>query len=398
MANEKSPAPAPAPQQQGRALPAVIQERKSALVAAITENISVIETLAPAEQEKFRQNMLDFAFQDYLMRVIAPRDLIEFAVKVTRIGLDISPAAKECYIVPFDTKVEGVKVMLPQVIIPLSGIQELAYQKGFQLLVHNVYEIDGEVFSEDGMPMKYLRQINTASEEWVNQHFVGFKVVLTDLTPEQLPQQCKLVEVAYAREVTKTVQDKRHQIQNWIHKACRRAFRDFFIPNKRKITAFDAVEALNDEVLSSNKADTNIREPKNFEELHAALAPLGISLKYAGNGMSHANGEVYSNSKTLLNLGFSYSGNVYAVETTEPASAAVADRAVAISPEIEKALNSLGLEVEVSEDGHGVAWAKATGNTTGLDQALGEMGFKSTSKGWVGKAAGLRMPQQALFT
>jgi hypothetical protein len=386
MSTENTPTTQNQPQQ-GRALPAVIKERKNALIAAMEESRPIIETLVLAQQEKFRQNMMDFAFQDYLMQIIQPRDIIEFAVKITRIGLDISPAAKECYIIPFDTKVQGVKVMLPQAIIPLNGIQQQAYQKGFQLMVYSVYDLDGDVVSEDGMPLKYLRQLNTANEQWVNDHFLGFEVVLTDLTPEKLPQQRKLVEIAYVREVTKTVQDKRFQIQSWVHKACRRAFRDFMIPSSRKVDVFDQVESLNDQVLGSNNADTDIRPNKNFEELQSGLAPLGITLNHS-NGMAIASGNVHVNAKTLQSLGFKFAGNSYSVESTAPAIVAPKVNPNILNPEIETTLKSFGLEVNALD-----GYVKVTGNTDGLEKLLAEIGIKETKKGWVGIIANLKVPQ-----
>lgn len=378
----------PATQPQGRALPAVIKERKNALIAAMEESRPVIETLLPAQQDKFRQNMMDFAFQDYLMQIIQPRDIIEFAVKITRLGLDISPTAKECYIVPFDTKVQGQKVMLPQAIIPLNGIQQQAYQKGFQLMIYSVYELGDEVVSEFNMPLKYMRQLNTANEKWVNDHFLGFEVVLTDLTNE-IPEQRKLVEVAYVREVTKTVQDKRFQIQNWIHKACRRAFREFLIPSSRKVDIFEQVENLNDQILANNKADTDIRPEKNFEELQAGLAPLGITLSYS-NGMAIASGNTHTNAKSLQQLGFTFAGNNYSIETTTPVTDVKPEpNPSVLNPEIETILQSVGLEISVLD-----GYVKVTGNTQGLEELLGEIGIKETKKGWVGVVANLKVPQQ----
>lgn len=380
----------PATQQpQGRALPAVIKERKNALIAAMEESRPVIETLLPAQQDKFRQNMMDFAFQDYLMQIIQPRDIIEFAVKITRLGLDISPTAKECYIVPFDTKVQGQKVMLPQAIIPLNGIQQQAYQKGFQLMIYSVYELGDEVVSEFNMPLKYMRQLNTANEKWVNDHFLGFEVVLTDLTNE-IPEQRKLVEVAYVREVTKTVQDKRFQIQNWIHKACRRAFREFLIPSSRKVDIFEQVENLNDQILANNKADTDIRPEKNFEEIQAGLAPLGITLSYS-NGMAIASGNTHTNAKSLQQLGFTFTGNNYSIETTAPVTDVKPEpNPNVLNPEIETILQSVGLDISVLD-----GYVKVTGNTQGLEELLGEIGIKETKKGWVGVVANLKVPQQA---
>ena len=92
----------------------IVESKRSELTQALANNNAVVQTLAPEQQENFKKNFLEFASQDYLLNTIEPKEIIRFAVNVTKLGLDIAPSSNEVYIIPFDTKVNGTKVMLPQ--------------------------------------------------------------------------------------------------------------------------------------------------------------------------------------------------------------------------------------------------------------------------------------------
>ena len=142
------------------------------------------------------------------------------------------------YIIPYDTKIGDVKVMLPQAIIPLNGAQEQAFQKDFFLRLYAVYNVEGDIFSEKDMTRKQQLTLQTANSKWVDEHFAGFDVELIDLKKE-LPDQIKFVEISYLTTVTKTIKDQSFKLQTWRHKAVRRAFGDFVIPRARRVEVFD---------------------------------------------------------------------------------------------------------------------------------------------------------------
>ena len=75
--------------------------------------------------------------------------------------------------------------MLPQAIIPLNGMQQLAYQKGFFLLLEAVYKFDdGSSESESKLSRAQQAMLQTANPKWIESHFIGFDCILTDLKKE----------------------------------------------------------------------------------------------------------------------------------------------------------------------------------------------------------------------
>ncbi|MFA6396986.1 MAG: hypothetical protein WCW84_13565 [Sulfurimonas sp.] len=377
----------------------VVDQRRNELTAALITNADLVKALPVNVQEKFKQNFLDMVTQDYLISTINPREIIRFTANLTRAGLSINPADKEVYVVPFNTEVRKQKVMLPQAIIPLNGIQEQAFQKGFFLRLYAVYKLGDEFASEINMTRQQQAMLNTVNPKWVNDNFVGFDVVLIDLQKE-LPEQTKFIEISYMREVTKTIKDIRFQLQTWRHKAVRRALGDFFMPKGRKIDIFDEVEHLNDNILKENEAftDVDMTPLKSFEELQSGLAPLGITLSF-NDGLAIANGNVYASAKTLGQLGFKVVDNNYVIATTTPAIEASLievnsvdeQPTYPVSPEIEKLLQSIGLELQLKD-----GWVKVLGNTNGLEDRLYSIGitYREKEQVWVGHVSKLIIPTE----
>jgi hypothetical protein len=85
----------------------ILEDKREELKRALSINAAIVQTLAPEQQESFKKNFLEFASQDYLLNTIEPKEIIRFAVNVTKLGLDIAPSSNEVYIIPFDTKVNG---------------------------------------------------------------------------------------------------------------------------------------------------------------------------------------------------------------------------------------------------------------------------------------------------
>jgi len=274
----------------------ILEQNKQHLLQTLQTSNQMLQALEPEKQEEFKSNFLELASNDYLIGAVQPKELLQFCLGITKLGLNINPAYKEVYVIPFKTKVRNSQVMLPQAIIPLSGMQEMAYKAGFYLRLYEVYRFGEDIVSEKGMPRKYQTQLNTSNPQWVDQHFVGFDVELID-TKGEIPEQYKFVEVAYLKDVTKTLKDQKFKVQTWRHKAVRRAFGDFFIPRGRKMEVLEKLDHINNEVLNNDNPEAN---PKSLEQL-------GIKT-IEKDGLLIAQGNTYGKSEYLKAMGFVFHG------------------------------------------------------------------------------------------
>ena len=284
----------------------ILEQNKQLLRQTLQTSAQLLSTLDAEKQEEFRSNFLELASNDYLVGAVAPRELIQFCISVTKLGLNINPAYKEVYVVPFSTKVRNSKLMLPQAIIPLQGMQEMAFKAGFYLRLYEVYRFGDDIVSEKGMAREYQIQLNTSNPQWVDQHFVGFDVELID-TKGEIPEQYKFVEVAYLKDVTKTLKDQKFKVQTWRHKAVRRAFGDFFIPRGRKMDVLEKLDHMNNEVLDNDTPKIN---PKSLEQL-------GITT-IQKDGLLIAQGNTYGKTEYLKAMGFVFHGGQWVKEWQQP--------------------------------------------------------------------------------
>lgn len=280
----------------------ILDSRRDELAQGLITYKQFLEVIPVNKQEQFKRNFLELCTQDYLLSIIDTKELIRFATNVSKTGLDIAPSSKEVYIIPFDTLVNKVKTMLPQAIIPLNGMQQLCYQKGFFLQVDAVWKFDdNSCESELKLTRLQQSQLKTANAEWVESHFIGFDVILTDLKNE-LPIQIKFVDLNYVKEATKTIKDERWKLQTWRHKAVRRAYGDFMIPRDRKIEAFEEVEALNDAVLAASDTEATILLTQDIEQ---AVKQLGLDIAKS-NSTAVVTGATFGKDAMLKKLGFVY--------------------------------------------------------------------------------------------
>jgi len=360
----------------------ILDDKRNELAQALKTNAHLLKPIPVEKQEQFKENFLELVTQDYLINTIDAKQIISFAVNVSKIGLNINPAYKEVYIVPFNTKVNGQKIMLPQAIIPLNGMQEMAYSKDFFLKINAVFNLKNGYASEADMTREQQSEIKTADPKWVNEHFIGFDVVLKDLQGK-LPEQVKFVEKSYLTEVTKTIQDERFQLQTWRHKAARRGIGDMFMPRARAIDVFEKIEHLND--LELSKEDKEEISVKNFEELQETLSSLNIELVYE-NGMAIASGNTFNNAKTLKELGFKFVNGKYIIATTAPLNSEATD--VLPEKQIENPLEEFGLEIE-EKTVRGKVYQIVTGETLGLDDVLTKNGFALGKTGKWGREKNL---------
>jgi len=292
----------------------IIEDKRKELGDGLIKYKQYLDVIPVKKQEDFKNNFLELATQDYLLSIIGTKDLVRFATTITKTGLDIAPSSKEVYIIPFDTRVNNQKVMLPQAIIPLNGMQQLAYQKGFFLLLDAVWRFDdGSYGSESKLTRPQQAQIQSANGQWVENHFIGFDVILKDLKNE-LPTQVKFVDLNYIKAATKTLKDERWKLQTWRHKAVRRAYGDFMIPKGRKIEAFEQIEVLNDSILQNT--DTSSGKTLTLEN-EKALEQLGIKLQKF-NGLAIAS-NCFGKEKYLEEFGFVKNAGNYTIEYIEEA-------------------------------------------------------------------------------
>lgn len=292
----------------------ILDDRRNELANGLKTYKQFLEVIPVNKQEQFKRNFLELCTQDYLLSIIDTKELIRFAVNITKTGLDIAPSSKEVYIIPFDTLVNKVKTMLPQAIIPLNGMQQLCYQKGFFLQLDAVWKFDdGTCEAESNLSRLQQSQLQTANAKWVDTHFIGFEVVLKDMKNE-IPTQTKFVDLNYVKEATKTIKDDRWKLQTWRHKAVRRAYGDFMIPRDRKIEAFEEIEHLNDSVLGEAEM-----LPQKFltKEIEDGVKQLGLSIS-KNTGTAKVEGNTFGKDKVLVNMGFVYKNGTYTMQYQEP--------------------------------------------------------------------------------
>ena len=293
---------------------ALLENKRKELIQGLANSKEYVDLIPVDKQESFKNNFLELATQDYLLSIVDVKELVRFTAYITKVGLDIAPSSKEVYIIPFDTKVNTQKVMLPQAIIPLNGMQQLAYQKGFFLILEAVYKFDdGSSESESKLSRAQQAMLQTANPKWIESHFIGFDCILTDLKKE-LPTQVKFVDLNYIKAATKTIKDERWKLQTWRHKAVRRAMGDFMIPKDRKIDAFESIEHLNDSVLA--QVDSCSSEYLNLENENA-LKQLGVTLTKA-NGVAIAS-NYHGKEKYLEDFGFCKNGGSWSISYIEDA-------------------------------------------------------------------------------
>ena len=293
---------------------ALLENKRKELIQGLANSKEYVDLIPVDKQESFKNNFLELATQDYLLSIVDVKELVRFTAYITKVGLDIAPSSKEVYIIPFDTKVNTQKVMLPQAIIPLNGMQQLAYQKGFFLILEAVYKFDdGSSESESKLSRAQQAMLQTANPKWIESHFIGFDCILTDLKKE-LPTQVKFVDLNYIKAATKTIKDERWKLQTWRHKAVRRAYGDFMIPKDRKIDVFESIENLNDSILA--QADNSSCEYLTLDNENA-LKQLGITLTKA-NGIAIAS-NYHGKEKYLEEFGFTKNGGSWSISYIEDA-------------------------------------------------------------------------------
>lgn len=247
-----------------------IEKNKKSLVSALEDNKKLLIDRLPDEsqQQAFKENFLELAENDFLIEKVEPKHILTFALNVSKLGININPIYKEAYILPFNVKDKG---MMPTLVMPKNGIRQIAYDAGFFLEIDRVYSFEsGGTIAQSEMSQDQLSLLKTTDGAWVDKHFDGFNITLTDLieSEKKLPVQTAYVGSEYVKKVTKQLQSQDYKIQTWEHKACRRAFEEFFIPRERRSTVLMEVDKLND---SQEIIDTEETTPANDVDVKKTL-------------------------------------------------------------------------------------------------------------------------------
>lgn len=215
------------------------------LLAVLTQEEEYIKNTISANMiDDFKTNFLDLAQNTYLMTNVAPKEILNTALQATLLGLNINPIYKEMYILPFNVKGKG---MMPSIVPTKQGHVQIAFDSGFFLEIQTVFNLDGKILSEKELSRELQQQINTTNPEWVDEHVLGWDIVLTDISHEdvKVPTQSKFIEYQYAIDATKgQIEMPQFKLQNYVHKAVRRAMGDMFIPRHRRKLVLERIDQM----------------------------------------------------------------------------------------------------------------------------------------------------------
>ena len=236
---------------------AVANQYKVQLQKSLQENERFLAPLEPKTKEKFVQNFLELSTQKYLLDNVDTTMLIKLAIDLTKAGLDINPFKKEVYIIPYETKIAGIKVKVPTYVIPKEGHKKQFAMMGFLLDIQKVWKLDDNTAKpEKDMDYLELAQIDETNPEYRDKHFIGWEFTLIDLKKE-LPDQKVFVNRKYAKAATKNSQvPKEFELEAEEHKALRKARKSFVIPPDRMSFEFEELLKIENESYDQNNIVT----------------------------------------------------------------------------------------------------------------------------------------------
>ena len=235
----------------------VAKQYKEQLQGALKSNEQFLAPLDNKKKKEFVDNFLELSTQKYLLDNVDTTMLIKLAIDLTKIGLDINPFKKEVYIIPFETKIAGISVKVPTPIIPLPGWKKYFAKMGFMLDVQKVWKLDDKTAKlEKDMNYLELAQIDETNAEYRDKHFLGWEFTLIDLKKE-LPDQKVFVSRKYAKAAEKNSQTpEAFKLEGEVHKAIRKANKNFVIPPERMIFEFEELLRIENEAYDSKNTIT----------------------------------------------------------------------------------------------------------------------------------------------
>lgn len=218
--------------------------RKQLLAVLKSEEDYIKGTISENMVDDFKTNFIELAQNNYLLTNVAPKEILNTALQATILGLNINPIYKEMYILPFNVKGKG---MIPAIVPRKQGHAQIAFDAGFFLEIQTVFLLDGKRASEKELNREQQQQIKTTDPKWVDEHVMGWDIVLTDISNEEIkvPVQSKFVEYQYAVDATKAeIELPKFKLQTYVHKAVRRATGDMFIPRHRRKLVLEKIDQL----------------------------------------------------------------------------------------------------------------------------------------------------------
>lgn len=235
----------------------VANQYKAQLQEALKVNEQFLAPLDDKKKKEFVDNFLELSTQKYLLDNVDTTMLIKLAIDLTKIGLDINPFKKEVYIIPFETKIAGINVKVPTPIIPLPGWKKYFAKMGFLLDVQKVWKLDDNTAKlEKDMSYIELAQIDETDPKYRDEHFLGWEFTLIDLKKE-LPDQKVFVSRKYAKAAEKNSQTpKEFKLEGEVHKAIRKANKNFVIPPERMTLEFEELLKVENEAYSDQNTIT----------------------------------------------------------------------------------------------------------------------------------------------
>jgi len=215
----------------------IITTNKNSLMEVVDQNQAILNLLPEDKREEFKKNFYGLAAQEYLIKEINTREIMEVAVNATILGLNVNPIHGECFILPFKKKA----MIVPQI----NGLQQISFDAGFLLEIDSVWTVNGKTEKEKNMSYEELAKTNIADNKKVDEMLKGWVFSLVDLRGE-IPPQEKFVSIAYAITVNAGTLGE-NKASKLIHKACRKAVSTMFIPRDRlskmeAITRYDDAE------------------------------------------------------------------------------------------------------------------------------------------------------------
>lgn len=222
--------------------------RKQLLAVLKQEEDYIKSSINERMVDDFKTNFIELAQNNYLLTNVAPKEILNTALQATILGLNINPIYKEMYILPFNVKGKG---MIPSIVPTKQGHVQISFDAGFFLEIQTVFILDGKRVSEKELSRELQQQIDTTNPQWVDDHVMGWDIVLTDISNEDIkvPTQSKFIEYQYAVTATKgQIELPQYKLQTYVHKAVRRAMGDMFIPRHRRKLVLEKIDQMTYEV------------------------------------------------------------------------------------------------------------------------------------------------------
>ena len=237
---------------------------KNDLSTVLTDNANAVNRLDEDKKDEFKKNFLELWNNKYLIGQANPTELLDFCIQVTNIGISVNPWHKQVSVLPFTEKGQQGKKL--EAVYSKDGIQEMAFNAGFQMEMDTIWSINGSDVKSKDLPLGERARLDMNDNEFVTNNFLGFYFELIDLNGK-LHNQNNVIGVDYCKLVTKSKPDKSYEIANWQHKAFRKAYDLFFIPkNRDNRDVLSRLDNLNNTVI-----DVKVEETPKVEQTKDSL-------------------------------------------------------------------------------------------------------------------------------